>query len=79
MTRRLHALVAIVAGIALAQTATTGRAQQPGPDLDFVGNEVLVQFAPGANAGAKAAARARIRGQTIEVVASARGERGDLE
>ena len=79
MTRRLHTLVALVVGIALAQSATTGRAQQPGPDLDFVGNEVLVQFAPGANAGAKAAARARIRGQAIEVVASARGERGDLE
>jgi hypothetical protein len=47
MTRRLHALVALVAGIALAQSATTGRAQQPGPDRDFVGNEVLVQFAPG--------------------------------
>ncbi len=79
MTRRLHTLVALVVGIALAQSATTGRAQQPGPDRDFVGNEMLVQFAPGATAGAKAAARARVRGQAIEVVASARDERGDLE
>ena len=47
--------------------------------MDFVGNELLVQFGTGASAAAKANARARIRGQAIEVVASARGERGDLE
>jgi subtilisin family serine protease len=79
MTRRLHALAALVVGIALAQSATTGRAQQPGPEMNFVGNEVLVQFAAGASDGAKAAARGRIRGQRIEVVASARDGRGDLE
>jgi subtilisin family serine protease len=79
MMRKVHFLVALVVGIAFMQYATSGRAQQPGPDLDFVGNEVLVQFAPGADAVAKAAARARVRGQAIEVVASARDDRGDLE
>ena len=79
MSRRLHSLVGLVVGIALAQSATSGVAQQPGPQNDFVGNEVLVQFAPGASANAKAGARARIRGQAIEVVASARDDRGDLE
>jgi thermitase len=79
MTRRLHSLVGLVASIALIQSATSGVAQQPGPQNEFVGNEVLVQFAPGASANAKAAARARVRGQALEVVASARDDRGDLE
>jgi subtilisin family serine protease len=40
---------------------------------------MLVQFAPGATAGAKAAARARVRGQSLEVVRAAHDDRGDLE
>jgi thermitase len=79
MRRRLHFLVGLVVGIALIQSATSGVAQQPGSENEFVGNEVLVQFAPGATADGKAAARGRIRGQAIEVVASARDGRGDLE
>jgi subtilisin family serine protease len=81
--KRLVSLCALVAGLAFTLSGTSGRAQQPaGPDLDFVANEMLVQFAPGASAQAKASARARVRAQAIETVAAARGRddgRGDLE
>ena len=73
MSRRL--LLSSVAGVVLALTSSSsGGAQQPvGPDAEFVPNEVLVQFAPGASAAAKANARARVGGRTIDNV------RGDLE
>ena len=79
MIRKPLILASLAFAFAIAQSTTNGTAQQPGPALEFVGNEVLVQFAPGASAGAKAAARARVRGQALEVVASARDGRGDLE
>ena len=73
MSRRLS--LCSVAGLVLALTYTSsGGAQQPvGPDAAFAPNEVLVQFAPGASAAAKANARARVGGRTIDDV------RGDLE
>jgi thermitase len=78
MTRRVHSLIGLIVCIALTHSATTGVAQQPA-EHEAAGNEVLVQFAPGATAVAKAGARSRIRGQAIEVVAPARDDRGDLE
>jgi len=79
MTRKLHSLVGLVAVIAIAQSFTTGRAQQPGQGQSFAASEVLVQFEPQASAQAKASARARVRGQALEIVAAARDGRGDLE
>lgn len=73
MSRRLS--LCSVAGLVLALTySSSGGAQQPvGPDAAFVPNEVLVQFSPGASAAAKANARARVGGSTVDHV------RGDLE
>lgn len=79
MTRRLHLLIGFAVALGIAHSTAGMRAQQPGPQNEFVGNEILVQFEPQASADAKAAARARVRGQAIEVVSAARGGRGDLE
>jgi subtilisin family serine protease len=77
MTRRLQWLTVLTLGVVLALPAVSGRAQQPsGPERDFVVNEILVQYAPGATTTAKAAARARVRGAALETV-SATGRRGD--
>ena len=83
MNRRVRPLGLVVLIAALAASSMPGTAQQPqGPDAQFVPNEVIVEFAPGASAQAKAAARARVRGAAIDVLAreSARGDGGgDLE
>jgi subtilisin family serine protease len=79
MSRRLLTLAGLVAAFTLAQLSGPGVAQQPGPNRQFIGNEVLIQFVPGAGPAAKANARARIRAEAIETVAAARDARGDLE
>jgi hypothetical protein len=80
MSRILHCLVgsALAFGL-IAQSTVNNGAQQPGPELTAVSNELLVQFQPGATANRKAVARARVRAEAIEVVAEARAGRGDLE
>jgi len=71
--------LSLVAGLALALSGAVGRAQQPaGPANDFVSNEMLVQYEPGTTPQAKANARARVRAEALETVASGEG-RGDLE
>ena len=79
MSRRLLILAGLIAGFAITQFAAQGVAQQPGANNEFIPNEVLIQFAPGASAAAKANARARAGAQAIETVAAARDGRGDLE
>jgi thermitase len=79
MTRRFGSLLGLVLILVLAQFSNTGVAQQPGPANDFVPNEMLVQYEPGASAAAKANARARVGARAIEVVAGAQADRGDLE
>ena len=69
----------LVAGLAIALSGVSGRAQQPvGAGNDFVPNEMLVQYEEGATPQAKANARARVRAEALETVASGQG-RGDLE
>ena len=78
--KRLVSLCAVVAGLAFALSGTAGQAQQPaGADANFVANEMLVQYSPGASAQAKANARARVRAEAIETVARGGDGRGDLE
>ena len=83
MSRRSWTLFSVVFLSAVSLTTIGGGAQQPaGADAQFVPNEVIVQFAAGASAQGKAAARARVRGNAIEVLAreGAHGDgRGDLE
>jgi subtilisin family serine protease len=83
MMIRLKYLAGLTLGVALTLPAVIGQAQQPvGPDTNFVANEMLVQYQPGASAAAKGAARARVRATAIETLANA-GSRadggGDLE
>ena len=76
--KRLVSL-SLVAGLAIAFSGVSGRAQQPvGAGNDFVPNEMLVQYEEGASPQAKANARARVRAEALETVASGPG-RGDLE
>src|SRR5688572_22050064 len=76
--KRLVSL-SLVAGLAIAFSGVSGRAQQPvGAGNDFVPNEMLVQYEEGATPQAKANARARVRAEALETVASGQG-RGDLE
>src|SRR6185436_18328076 len=64
--------------LAMLIPAVGGSAQQPaGPDYDFVPNEMLVQYAPGSTAAAKASARARVRAAALETLATHDGR--DLE
>ena len=75
---RLQSAASLVVGLGLILPAVSGTAQQPaGPDYNFVANEMLVQYAPGATAGDKANARARVRAAKFEDVASHDGR--DLE
>jgi subtilisin family serine protease len=75
---RVKSLVCLAIGVAFVLPAVSGRAQQPaGPDYNFVQNEMLVQYAPGTTASAKANARARVRAAALETVASHDGR--DLE
>jgi subtilisin family serine protease len=75
---RFRSVAGLVAGVALILPAVSGTAQQPvGPDHDFVANEMLVQYEPGATAAAKASARARVRAEVLERIASHDGR--DLE
>src|SRR6476659_2671875 len=77
MTRLLSVTVVVV-GLALILPNSTGTAQQPaGPEYNFVANEMLVQYTPGASAEAKARARGRVNAEAIEHVASHNGR--DLE
>ena len=82
MTRSFWTLLCVVV-VSAVSFNTVGGAQQPaGANLEFVANEVIVQYGAGVSAQGKAAARARVRGASIEVLAreSARGDgRGDLE
>jgi subtilisin family serine protease len=75
---RLKSLMCLAVGAAFLFPAVSGKAQQPaGPEYNFVQNEMLVQYAPGATAAAKANARARVRAAALETVASHDGR--DLE
>ena len=75
---RLQSVGSLVVGLALIVPAVSGTAQQPaGPDYNFVANEMLVQYSPGATPAAKANARARVNAQAIERVARHDGR--DLE
>ena len=76
--KRFVSLTAVVAALVFMFSGMNGRAQQPGPDRDFVANEMLVQYAPGTTAQGKAAARGRVGADAIETVASGNGH-GDLE
>src|SRR4051812_45361726 len=77
---RLQSAAALLLGVAIALPAVSGRAQQPGgPNYDFVPNEMLVQYTPGASRVVKAAARARVRAEALETVAAAKDGHGDLE
>jgi subtilisin family serine protease len=70
MNRRFLLLAVVVFVSAFSITSTRGAAQQPaGNEPDFVPGEVLVQFEPGASAQAKARARGRVGGVTVDVVA----------
>lgn len=79
MSRRLLTLSGVLAILVLTQFAVGGVAQQPGAQPEFVANEMLIQYAPGASAAAKANARARVRAEAIETVAAGQDDRGDLE
>ena len=83
MIRSSWSLFGVALVGALSLSSLGGRAQQPaGPDTQFVGNEVIVQFAAGASAERKAAARARVRGAAVDLLVreAARDDgRGDLE
>ena len=82
MARSSSTLFCVVVVSAVLLT-TAGGAQQPaGADPEFVPNEVIVQYGAGVSAQRRAAARARVGGAPVEVLAreSARGDgRGDLE
>jgi len=83
MSRSSWTLFCLVVVSAVSLTTVGGGAQQPaGADPEFVPNEVIVQYGAGASVQRKAAARARVNGAAVEVLAreSARGDgRGDLE
>ena len=69
MARRTISVFTLIAVTTLALTTTGGGAQQTqAATADFVPNEVIVQFAAGASPAAKAAARARVGGATVDVV-----------
>ena len=75
---RLQTVASLVVGLGLILPAVSGTAQQPaGPDYNFVPNQMLVQYAPGTSAVAKANARARVSATALEQVASHNGR--DLE
>ena len=75
---RLRSVASLVVCVGLLLPAVSGTAQQPaGPGYDFVPNEMLVQYTPGATAAAKANARARVNARALENVASHDGR--DLE
>ena len=75
---RLQSVASLGVGLIFLLPAMSGTAQQPaGPDYNFVPNEMLVQYAPGATPAAKANARARVRAAVLENVASHEGR--DLE
>ena len=75
---RLQSVVGVIVGLALVLPSISGTAQQPaGPDYNFVANEMLVQYSPGASPAAKARARGRVNAEAIENVASHNGR--DLE
>ena len=79
--KRLVSLSGLVALISFALAGSNGGAQQPaGPERDFVLNEMLVQYTPGATAQGKARARGRVGAEPIETVARGNGNgQGDLE
>ena len=83
MLRPSWILFSAVFVTAVSLTTIGGGAQQPaGADAQFVPNEVIVQFAAGASAQRKAAARARVQGATVEVLVREGAHddsRGDLE
>ena len=83
MNRSSWTLFSVVVVSAVSLNTARGGAQQPaGADPEFVPNEVIVQYSAGTSAPRKAAARARVRGTAIEVLAreSVRNDgRGDLE
>src|SRR5688572_11299809 len=82
MTRSFWTLFCVVVVSAGLNTVGGGAQQPAGADPEFVPNEVIVQYGAGVSAQRKAAARARVGGGSVEVLAreSARGDgRGDLE